>query len=151
MPEVFPMIPASSKALWLLGGVGVLLLAMTLLMAGLAWSTRNVNFELSPAGLRIRGDLFGRTIPGSALMASEARAIDLSVAHEYRPKWRTMGTGLPGYQAGWFRLQNGEKALLFVTRGDRVVYVPTREGYSVLLSVEEPTAFLDALARNTSG
>ncbi len=63
---------------------------------------------------------------------------------------RTNGAGLPGYQAGWFRLQSGEKALVFVTDLERVVYVPTNEGYSLLLSVEEPDEFLDALTRMTS-
>jgi len=64
---------------------------------------------------------------------------------------RTRGTGLPGYSAGWFRLRNGEKALCFLTDRSRLAYVPTRAGFSVLLSVllsvERPDAFLAALAR----
>ena len=55
------------------------------------------------------------------------------------------GTGLPGYQAGWFRLRNGEKALVYLTDRGRAVYVPTTAGYSVLLSPAEPDAFLAAL------
>ena len=43
----------------------------------------------------------------------------------YWPKLRTWGTGLPNYQAGWFLLQNGEKALLFVTDWSRTVAVST--------------------------
>ncbi len=45
----------------------------------------------------------------------EAKQVDLSGDSEYRLRTRTNGTGLPGYQAGWFKLQNGEKALVFVT------------------------------------
>lgn len=56
-----------------------------------------------------------------------------------------MGTGLPGYQAGWFRLTNGERALLYLTDRRRAVYVPTTAGYSVLLSPAEPDAFVSAL------
>jgi hypothetical protein len=57
-----------------------------------------------------------------------------------------MGTGLPGYQAGWFRLRNGEKALVYLTDRRRAVYVPTTAGYDVLLSPEDPDGFLRALA-----
>jgi hypothetical protein len=35
---------------------------------------------------------------------------------------------------------------LFLTRQDRVVYVPTREGYAVMMSVEDPDAFVRALS-----
>jgi hypothetical protein len=56
-----------------------------------------------------------------------------------------MGTGLPGYRAGWFRLNNGERSLVYVTDWARVVYVPTSEGYSVLLSTPDPSALAEAL------
>jgi crotonobetainyl-CoA:carnitine CoA-transferase CaiB-like acyl-CoA transferase len=58
---------------------------------------------------------------------------------------RTNGVGLPGYRAGWFRLRNGEKALAFVTDVHRVTYLRTTDGYSVLLSVEQPQQFASAL------
>ena len=56
-----------------------------------------------------------------------------------------MGTGLPGYQSGWFRLRNGERALLYLTDRTRAVYVPTTAGFSVLLSPAEPDRFIAAL------
>jgi hypothetical protein len=56
-----------------------------------------------------------------------------------------MGTGLPGYSAGWFSLRNGEKALLFVTDRSRVVRIPTRDGYSLMVSPRHPQAFMEAL------
>lgn len=71
--------------------------------------------------------------------------MDLTESPNYRPVWRTNGAGLPGYGSGWFQLENGDKALIFVTDKRRVVYLPTREGYSLLLSVPEPEKFLEAL------
>lgn len=56
-----------------------------------------------------------------------------------------MGTAVPGYRSGWFRLANGEKALLYLTASDRVVHVPTTEGFSLLLSVSEPERFVEQL------
>ena len=82
MPEVFPMIPAPARALLLLWGVFVLLLGLTVVFAVLAWSTSNVRFEVSPAGLRISGDLFGRLIPGPSLLANQARAVNLAWSSE---------------------------------------------------------------------
>jgi hypothetical protein len=58
-----------------------------------------------------------------------------------------MGTGLPGYAAGWFRLTNGERALLYVTTRERVLYVPTQAGYALLLSPSDPDGMLADLRR----
>jgi hypothetical protein len=55
------------------------------------------------------------------------------------------GTALPGYRSGWFRLANGGKGLLYVTDPAKVVRVPTTEGYTVLLSVEEADQFVNHL------
>lgn len=104
-------------------------------------------FEVSPAGLRLRGDLYGRLIPASQLRGDAAEVLDLSADRQRQPSWRTFGTGVPGYQAGWFRLRNGEKALLYVTDTTRVAYVPTAAGYAVMLSVEDPAAFIERVRR----
>ena len=42
---------------------------------------------------------------------------------------RTNGIGLPHYLAGWFRLCNGTKALMFVTDRRNVVLIPTTLGF----------------------
>ena len=42
-----------------------------------------------------------------------------------------------------FRMKT--KALLFVTDRRQVVYLPTTEGFSVLMSVSEPDRFMHAL------
>lgn len=56
-----------------------------------------------------------------------------------------MGTGLRAFAAGWFRLRGGEKALIYLTDRHSVLYVPTLDGYSLLLSSSEPERFLAAL------
>ena len=149
MRQVFPIIPASGGPFWLLGVVGVFLLALLFLFAYLAYSSRNVKFEISTEGLRIKGDIYGRTIPARALVVDKAKFLDLSREKEYQLRWRTNGAGLPGYKSGWFRLRNGEKGLVFVTDPSQVVYIPTREGYSVLLSVARPNDFIQALRQVT--
>jgi hypothetical protein len=84
-------------------------------------------------------------IPARELRVAEARVVPIDGISEYRPRSRRFGTGMPGYGAGWFRLANGEKSLVYVTRRDRAAYVPTTEGYSVLLTVREPDRFVASL------
>ena len=78
-------------------------------------------------------------------MKEGVRIIDLNTQTEYKPRIRTNGIGLPGYEEGWFKLRNNEKALLFVTDYSRVVYIPTDKGYSLLLSVSSSEEFRRSL------
>jgi len=86
-------------------------------------------------------------IAAAALRTDEAKRIDFDASPDLRPRRRTMGTGLPGYRSGWFRLQNGESALVYLTDSTRAVYIPTSEGYSVLVTPSDPDAFLAAVRR----
>ena len=53
--------------------------------------------------------------------------------------------GLSGLRYGWFKLQNGEKALLVLTNPKHAIYIPTTEGYSLLVSPERSDDFLQKL------
>lgn len=143
--QVFPIAPADARPFWVLVLVAVVIVAALALLITTTLGSRTSRFEVSSAGLRLRGDLYGRLIPIQQLRLEGARRVVLEREAELQPKRRTMGTGLPGYQAGWFRLRNGEKALLYLTDQSRAVYIPTTLGYSVLLSPLDPDAFLAAL------
>jgi len=145
MKQFFPIIPATSMPWAVLIPVFLLLLGLLVLFAWIAFSMRHVRCEVGDGGLRIAGDIYGRMIPARDLVTAQARALDLTKDTDYALAKRTNGTALPGYRAGWFRLRNGEKALAFVTDTKSVAYIPTRAGYSVLVSVAEPGRFLDAL------
>ncbi len=147
---VFPMIPAASKSLWFFAIISLVLVGVLVLMVWLAWSMQHVRFTVSNEGLRLQGDLYGRLIPLKSLKLDEAVVTNLNTDKDHQPKWRTMGTGLPGYAAGWFKLRNGQKGLLFVTDRTHVVRIPTTEGYTVMLSVAEPTALIDALKQQNA-
>ncbi|HEX6643517.1 MAG TPA: PH domain-containing protein [Gemmatimonadales bacterium] len=147
MTETFAIAPAGSRPLWFLLPLGLVLLTVLAILLSSLYSSRGARFDVSPDGLRLRGDLYGRTIPAMSLRAGEARRVNLEAEAELRPKWRTLGTGLPGYQAGWFRLRDGQKALVYLTDRSRAVYVPTTEGYGLLLSPEHPDRFLAAVQR----
>lgn len=145
--EVFPISPASARSLWFIAVICVLLAAVLASLAYVAYSSRHSRIEIDTGNIRLVGDFWGRTIPFEMLRVSEARVIDLAETPEYYPRRRTLGTGLPGYASGWFRLRGGAKALVYLTNRSRVVYIPTSADYVLLLSVEEPAQFIEALRR----
>src|SRR4051794_15967401 len=145
MTDTFYIVPAAARGLWIVLGFVLLLLCFVVVMiTRTARGAQTSTFELSPAGLRLRGDLYGRMIPASSLRGSEARRLT-ETDTGLIPTVRRFGTAMPGYQSGWFRLRDGEKALLYLTDRTRAVYVPTRSGYSLLLSVTDPDRFLARL------
>ena len=147
MTETFEIVPASAKAFWSMGILSLILVGLVALFAYITYSSRSAEFTVMSEGLRLRGDMYGRMIPARELVTEEAEILDLRHKGPYSPRWRTFGTGLPGYLAGWFKLRNGEKALIYVTDKSRVVRIPTTNGYQVMLSVREPDRFLQALQR----
>lgn len=144
--ETFSIAPAATRALWVVPAVVALVLVLVALLLGRSLvASRSAQFIVSPAGLQLQGDWYGRTIPWTQLRGRDARRVELAAEPGLAPRWRTMGTGLPGFQAGWFRLRNGERALLYLTDRQRAVYVPTTAGYSLLVSPADPEAFVAAV------
>ncbi len=148
MTYEFPIVAPTSGSQGILAGVCILLLVMLFFFALLAFGIGREKFVITGEGLKISAFLYGRTIPQRDLDVQLAQAVDLTADSNYRLSMRTNGTGLPGYQAGWFAMSNGGKALAFVTDKRRVVCIPTRQNYTVLLSVENPQEFLRALRSN---
>src|SRR5262245_30308886 len=144
--EVFGIAPADTRALWLIGVIPICVLVLVgVSITGSSAGARRSRYEVSNEGLRIRGGWYGRLIPANQLVRGTARRVDFATSPELTPGRRTMGTGLPGYQAGWFRLRNGDRALLYLTDRSKAVYVATTEGYGVMLSPSEPEKFVAAL------
>jgi len=147
--QVFTIAPAGTKPFFVLVPVALVTAVVLAILLLSVLGSRRSRFEVSSAGLRIRGDLYGRFIARSQLRPDAARRVSLGAEPQLRPARRTLGTGLPGYQAGWFRLANGERALVYLTDAAKAVYVPTAGDYSLLLSPDDPEAFLEALTAST--
>lgn len=143
--QTFAIAPADTRPFWIMIPVFLILAGVLIALYLSLTGARNARFEVSSDGLRLRGDWYGRLIPASGIRTTDVRRVDLEQDRNLQPRMRTMGTALPGYRAGWFRLRNGEKALLYLTDAKRAVQVPTTEGYSVLLSPADPDAFVSAM------
>jgi len=152
MTETFQIVPASGRPATIIIAIAAVAMLVAIAVAVLLWSStraaRAATFEVSDQGLRLNGELLWRSwIPASELRGRAARVVDLRQEPQLAPRRRVAGTGLPGYGAGWFRLKNGEKALIYVTARERVVYVPTTGSFVVLLSVTEPERMVESLRR----
>lgn len=143
MVKVFRMPPAEQTAFEVLPTEGPRILQW--LASKLKKWGRSTRYEVHPNGIRIRGTLYGRRIRRKDLLLESVERLELTETDPRSPKLRTNGIGLPGYSAGWFRLNSGEKALVFVTDPKRVVYIPTRRSYALLLSVDDPEGFVTTL------
>ncbi|MCL1143489.1 PH domain-containing protein [Shewanella gaetbuli] len=89
--------------------------------------------------------LYGQSLSSEDIFLQQAYLADLNQQTELQPKWRSNGIGLPGYSLGWFKLNNGDKALLSVTEQQQVIVIPTNQGYSIMVSVEQPQNALEKL------
>ena len=122
-------------------------MVVSALLVWLCARSRGVVFELSDDALRIKGDLYGRTIPLASLRPDEARLIDIKAGPDRLRLLRTNGVGLPGYSSGWHRGPGRASCLAFITERTRVVQIPTALGYTLLLSPAAPESFLRAIAK----
>lgn len=76
---------------------------------------------------------------------TDPRITNLGMEKDILPLKRRNGLHLPGYQVGWFTLNNKARAFVLLTARNPVVYLSTTKGFSLLLSLKEPEAFLEQL------
>ena len=148
MSKVFPITPASIRAFSV---IGIVIIPVILIMGLVAYSAINTRFEINDEGLHIKRAIYGRFIPKESIIVENSRILNLNVDSELKPVRRTNGIGLPGYSEGWFKLANGERALLFVSDRVNVIYLPTTEGYSVFLSTVNFEEFIESLSEEWNG
>jgi hypothetical protein len=144
--QVFEMTPTSPALMWVIGAICLIPIAIG---AWLLWNSLGMGraqFEISSAGLRVNGEYArGRVFAWNQLKLEAARVVDLTATNALQPVMRTWGTGLPGYSAGWFTLRNREKALVYLSARDQVLYLPTTENFVLLLSTPRAQELLEAL------
>lgn len=126
---------------------GIICIGLSVLILSFGYQGKQATFSLTEQALVIRPGIYGRTIPKEDVRIEGVRVINLDYERNYQARWRMNGAGLPGYSAGWFKLNNGEKALMFVTDRSNVVYIPTRKNYSVLLSVQQADEMVNQMRK----
>lgn len=124
------------------------LLAVVLVVVFLyfAIGLNGLSLSVDKGDVTINGILYGQTIPHKSLQVDKAKVVNLNTTEGFAPK-RDSGVGFSNLQYGWFHLKNGEKALLLVSDPTKAVYVPTTEGYALVVSPSDPDGFLKALKK----
>ena len=145
MAQSFSIAPASAGPFWILAVVMLVLVGVIVGVGRSVLASRGARFEVSDTHLTLRGDWYGRAIPRDSIRVDDVRVANLRTEHDLRPASRRFGTGLPGYASGWFRLRNGERALISMTNQERVAVIPTTLGYTVMLTPQDPERLVEAL------
>ena len=131
------------------GGAWASMAAIALVLAplwlALDWLLRRQQLTLTAGGLQVVSSFYRRTLPLASLQLERARVVDLAEHIQLKPRRKTNGTALPGIKSGWYRLANGNKALVSIRGGQRVVWIPSSEGYDLLLEPVRAQALLDHL------
>ncbi|HLU60803.1 MAG TPA: hypothetical protein VKZ99_00440 [Gammaproteobacteria bacterium] len=112
--------------------------------SGITFAITRNHARLEHGRLRLRAAFYSRDLPVQELRLDEAEVLAPGNAR-YAPSIRTNGIGLPGYQAGWFRARIRERLFVAVPRTPANLYIPTTQGYALLLAVEDPAGALRAL------
>ncbi|MEO5698496.1 MAG: hypothetical protein ABIQ60_15345 [Burkholderiaceae bacterium] len=114
---------------------------------GMWWALNRRSLTLTEAGLIVRAGFYTRNLPRRSLLTDKAAQVSLLDQREFTPRLRTNGISLPGFRAGWFRLRNNERALVLLTDPFAVTYLPTTEGYALIVSTTALLASLKAADR----
>ena len=136
------------------GGAYSAMLAIALLLGPvwgvLDWALRRQHLALGKDGLTLTTSFYKRTLPLGSLKLDHARVITLDEHIDFKPRLKTNGTSLPGIKSGWFRLANGNKALVSIRSNGPLLWLPTGEGYDLLLEPVDAHQLIDHLRQVAS-
>jgi hypothetical protein len=108
---------------------------------------RRHRIEVGDDGLEIASAFYKRRLALAELKLDEARVVDLEERTELKPAGKSNAVSMPGFHGGWFRLRNRRKAFVAMTAGSRVLWLPTRNDYDLLLQPRHPQALLEHLRK----
>lgn len=150
--QLFAVGSLPTTTLWVGIGACIVLVAMGFVALYLALGLRKISVVVEADALVINAPFYGRRIPRGALKLDQIKVRNGIEDDSVNPRkfGRKNGIALPGHRVGWYRSKTGERALELVTDLGRVVSIPTTEGYSVFVSVDQPDELVAAL-KNPAG
>lgn len=129
----------------------VIVIGLLVLCLAIHWiigrALRRHRITLDGDGLTIATTFYTRKLGWDGLQLQQARVVDLDEHTGLKPLFKSNGTNLPGFRSGWFRLRNRNKALVATAGSPRVLYLPTTQGYDLLLQPRQPQALLQRLQK----
>jgi hypothetical protein len=119
--------------------VGCLVLTVFLL------TPRTVHWTVSDGKLQIRSKVWNDEFSLSDLQLDRARILDLKQDPGWMPQEKHFGYNGFGYDAGRFKLRNGEIADIYLAKETTAVLIPKRSSVPLVVGVDDPGIFLAAL------
>ena len=136
-PSLTPVLVGGAIAVVLTGAAIAFLLVLVRINA--------IRFEVTDGALAIIAPLYGRSIPRAKLELGGMRVVKLSDDPSLALERRRNGLALPGVKLGWYRIASAARALVFIARGDKVLYLPTTDGFSLILETPDAESLLETL------
>ncbi len=125
------------------------LLVMPVVALVVASGMHSRQVEILPDTLRVRRWPVPRSFALSSLEPDRAQTVDLRQENALQPVLKLMGSRMPGFRSGWFRLRDGRRGFVLTTSGNKALCLPRKDGSVLLLGVERPEALLQALRDDT--
>jgi hypothetical protein len=124
----------------------VLIIILVLIgsFVGIIYFSKKPSVNIDNGFLTIKSLFYGKNISIGEINIDGIKQLNLNNDKDYNIRIRTNGIGLPNYHVGWMKLNNGNKALVYLTDKNSVVLIPTND-YDILISTDDFTGITDAL------
>ena len=121
-----------------------LMFGLILVFSWLWYQGQSANITLNMTQFSLNVPFYGTTMPRSDILVTGVRVWDAEQEPELKPDIRSNGFDVPGFQLGWYRLNDGQKALVVAGQGQWLV-IPTRQEYIIMITTEDPERLLKAI------
>ena len=146
VPQVLYAAFIESLTGWIVGLMAIVAGAILVGLLRLLHGTRRIDCEIEKGALLLRhGHCCKHRVSLTDLNLEHASITDLSFDPGNQPRKRLAEPGCNQRDSGWFQLRNGTRAIVFLGDPKNMVRIPTHSGYTLLLSVPEPSQLLDRL------
>ena len=126
--------------------VGALVLGLSLVVyLALVLVMRRHRLQIDAGGIEVATTFYTRHLRWEQLRLDAARVIDIQERTELRPAVKSNGVSMPGFHSGRFRARNLGRLFVATAGGRRLLWLPTHEGYDLLLQPRKPAAALERM------
>jgi len=126
-------------------GAGTILAITLAVYAGIVLLMRRHRWHVDAGGLEVATTFYRRRLRWEQLRLDAARVVDIDERTELKPMLKSNGVAMPGFHSGWFRSRGFNRLLVASAGGKRLLWVPTHEGYDLLLQPRKPAVALERM------
>jgi len=146
VPQVLHAAFVESLTGWIVGLMAIVAGAIVVGLLRLLRSAHPLECAIEQGAPELRhGHCCRHRVPLTDLNLEHAAITDLSFDPGNQPRRRLAEPGCTGRNTGWYQLRNGARAIVFLGDPKNMVRIPTHSGYTLLLSVPEPSQLLERL------